>query len=522
MSIRELVEEQLEEEGEEELMEYVSDGEGQDFDEIEEPVRLDKTFPDTVFVCNLPKVNAEKKVKLLSVLDKIISADKYGANTKSLPINEDTNMSEGYLIVQFENAEKADNAAKILDGFSLDKNHTFKVVKMDQFDLEMAADLEALRQNLSKVEAPLSDEVSATWNVLLGYNASYQALEQEAHEFLAGADALQDEASSSETAGMQTFTREFELSQKMASDAAAEMRSENDAIFGNTSESVDVLSVLRSRALEQVKGSIADLEKGVGHSDRELAKVLELEEYQDNATLARVAGDIKSADDSLRQLRTWRDAADQDKKAWRDKVTAKFEEMGHALDVETLEAEEEKAAQEFAVQQAMNHLTTHLSEELGTMSEAARLQIAALTAEAGAKIRELMNDTTLSDEEKARRLAEIKDKLRRDALRVLRGGVSGDLHNSAMERKLRAAKDEVMAAVAQITSYNTGAGPSRDTLDRELARVVAKVRDAGANIDAGGAFPSVFMQRVATAAVDAEVATSDQRESAAWERWLAA
>jgi hypothetical protein len=303
-----------------------------------------------------------------------------------------------------------------------------KAVKMDQFDLEMAADLEALRQNLSKVEAPLSDEVSATWNVLLGYNASYQALEQEEHEFLAGADALQDEASSSETAGMQTFTREFELSQKMASDAAAEMRSENDAIFGNTSESVDVLSVLRSRALEQVKGSIADIEKGVGHSDRELTRVLELEQYQDNATLARVAGDIKAADDSLRQLRTWRDAADQDKKTWRDRVTAKFEEMGHALDVEALEAEEEKAAQEFAVQQAMNHLTTHLDEDLGTMSAAARSQIAALTAEAGAKIRELMSDTTLSDEEKARRLAEIKDRLRRDALAALRGGVSGDLH----------------------------------------------------------------------------------------------
>jgi hypothetical protein len=397
-----------------------------------------------------------------------------------------------------------------------------KTVKMEQFDLDMAADLEALRQNLSEVEVPLDEEVSATWSALLGHNASYQAFEQEAHAFLASTDTFQDEAASSETAGMQTFTREYERAQKTASDAAAEMSLENDAVFGNTSESIDVLSVLRTRAFEQVKGSVDDLEKGVMHSDRELAKVLELEQYQENATLERVAGDIQSADESLRQLRMWREVADQDKKAWRDKVTDKFEEMGHALDVEALEAEEERAAQEFAVQQAMNHLTTHLSEELGTMSEAARLQIAALTAEAGAKIRELMNDTTLSDEEKARRLAEIKDKLRRDALRVLRGGVAGDLHNSAMERKLRAAKDEVMAAVAQITSYNTGAGPSRDTLDRELARVVEKVREAGANIEAGGAFPSVFMQRAATVAVDTEIATSDQRESAAWERWLSA
>jgi len=273
--------------------------------------------------------------------------------------------------------------------------------------------------------------------------------------------------------------------------------------------------------LEEVQGSIADLGKGIGHTDRELAKVLELEQYQENSTLERVAGDIKSSDESLRQLRKWREVAEQDKKAWRDKVTAKFEEMGHALDVEALEEEEEKAAQAFAVQQAMNHLTTHLGEELGTMSESARLQIAALTAEAGAKIRELMNDTTLSDEEKARRLAEIKDKLRRDALRALRGGVAGDLQNSAMERKLRAAKDEVMAAVAQIASYNTGTGPSRNTLDRELARVVAKVREAGANIDAGGVFPSMFMQRLATATVDANVAITDQREDEMWERLLA-
>ncbi|CAK0899790.1 unnamed protein product, partial [Prorocentrum cordatum] len=43
-------------------------------------------------------------------------------------------MTLGMVIVTFDTAEDADNAATALDGMSLDKSHTFKVVKMDKFD----------------------------------------------------------------------------------------------------------------------------------------------------------------------------------------------------------------------------------------------------------------------------------------------------------------------------------------------------------------------------------------------------
>jgi len=140
-SIRELVEQQLEEEGEEELEEYITyeDEEGDDPDELQvrrdnasTEVRLNKTFPETVFICGLPKVGAEKTSKLNNVLDKII--DKYGSNKKVMPLNPDTNTTDGILFVTFDSAEMADNAAKQMNGFSLDKNHTFKVVKVDEFD----------------------------------------------------------------------------------------------------------------------------------------------------------------------------------------------------------------------------------------------------------------------------------------------------------------------------------------------------------------------------------------------------
>lgn len=130
--IQDLVQEQLEEEGEEDLINYVSEGEGEDIDALEEPVRMNESFPSTVFICNVPKVGATKYDKLMNVLKKLI--DKYGENEKYMPMNEAADMTEGMVIVTFQNEEAADKAVATLDGMILDKAHTFKVIKIDQFD----------------------------------------------------------------------------------------------------------------------------------------------------------------------------------------------------------------------------------------------------------------------------------------------------------------------------------------------------------------------------------------------------
>eukprot|EP00929_Paragymnodinium_shiwhaense_P034777 TRINITY_DN1887_c0_g2_i1.p2 TRINITY_DN1887_c0_g2~~TRINITY_DN1887_c0_g2_i1.p2 ORF type:complete len:705 (+),score=242.91 TRINITY_DN1887_c0_g2_i1:96-2210(+) len=128
----ELIEDKLADDGEDDLMDFVSDDEGEDYNAIEPPVTLDQTFPTTLFISGLPKVGKEKYDKLMGVLGKLI--DKYGPNKKVMPLNKDTNQTEGFLIVEYEEKADADKGAQTLDGMSLDRNHTFKVTMMDEFD----------------------------------------------------------------------------------------------------------------------------------------------------------------------------------------------------------------------------------------------------------------------------------------------------------------------------------------------------------------------------------------------------
>lgn len=131
MGIYELCQEQLEENEEEDIADFLSEGDGEDIDNLEEPIQIDESFPTTVLICNLPKVPAGKYDLLMKVLGKLI--DKYGENKKIMPMNEAGDLSEGCVIVTFKTVEEANKAATTLDGMALDKAHTFKVVKMDAF-----------------------------------------------------------------------------------------------------------------------------------------------------------------------------------------------------------------------------------------------------------------------------------------------------------------------------------------------------------------------------------------------------
>lgn len=122
----------LEEDGEDDLVDFLSEGDTEELEDPEETVKLDDTFPTTVFICNLPKVPKAKYDKLMGVLGKLI--DKYGENDKIMPMDSTGEMSEGCAIVTFKTDEQANNAASTLDGMALDKSHKFKVVKMDDFD----------------------------------------------------------------------------------------------------------------------------------------------------------------------------------------------------------------------------------------------------------------------------------------------------------------------------------------------------------------------------------------------------
>lgn len=130
--IQEYARAKLEDDDQEDMLDFLSDNEGEELDSLEAPEQLNKSFPSTIVIMNVPKVGEEKRTKLMNVLTKLI--DKYGENTKSMPVNPDTGVTDGMMIVTFKEESAAKSAVETLDGMNLDKNHAFKVVKMDLFD----------------------------------------------------------------------------------------------------------------------------------------------------------------------------------------------------------------------------------------------------------------------------------------------------------------------------------------------------------------------------------------------------
>lgn len=135
-------------------MDFVSEGEGEPLDSLEDPVNKNVKFETTVFVCGLPKIDSAKKEKLLGVLGKVL--DKYGANEKHMPFDEATGKSCGVVIVTYESIGSSDAAVATLNGFRLDSNHTFKAVKIDAFD-EITHRPDTFQPNKTLSSFPRSD-----------------------------------------------------------------------------------------------------------------------------------------------------------------------------------------------------------------------------------------------------------------------------------------------------------------------------------------------------------------------------
>jgi translation initiation factor 3 subunit B len=117
-------------EGEEELLDWLSDG---GIEEIpERDLAVDTSFPCSVFVLNIPRVDDKKFPKLEKVLNTLFGQS--GAFTMYMPINPEIGTTEGFAIMTYEDVEAAENAIKACDGMKLDAKHVFKVWKLDEFD----------------------------------------------------------------------------------------------------------------------------------------------------------------------------------------------------------------------------------------------------------------------------------------------------------------------------------------------------------------------------------------------------
>ena len=110
-----------------------------DFSDLETKFRvnLDEDFDNILIIDNLPKIDASKEEKLLSVLRKnlflpVEAIPKDGGCL--MPRDPVTGMSRGYVFVEFQNASVAGAVARIANGYRLDKSHVLSAMKFNDFD----------------------------------------------------------------------------------------------------------------------------------------------------------------------------------------------------------------------------------------------------------------------------------------------------------------------------------------------------------------------------------------------------
>lgn len=94
--------------------------------------RLDRSVDRIIVVDNIPKVGTEKKDKLRKILTNLLS--NYGKIINEFYPEDESQMLKGYLYVEYENEQSALDAVSQLNGYRLDKAHSFKVNLFSDID----------------------------------------------------------------------------------------------------------------------------------------------------------------------------------------------------------------------------------------------------------------------------------------------------------------------------------------------------------------------------------------------------
>lgn len=94
--------------------------------------RLDEAHDRIICIDQIPKVGTDKKDKLKSILQKLLTS--YGRIVNEHYPEGDDGVLKGYMFVEYENGAAATEACAQLNGYRLDKAHSFKCNFVSDFD----------------------------------------------------------------------------------------------------------------------------------------------------------------------------------------------------------------------------------------------------------------------------------------------------------------------------------------------------------------------------------------------------
>lgn len=132
----------LKEDGERSVVDYLSENEldDEELDQMEKPIYLDENFPNSLVLCNLPKVPEKKIDKLKQFLGSFIKKVFAQSNMEmtvelQMPFDHENECTHGCTFATFEKVEGANKMKEVWKGgYRLDKEHLVKIMSIEEFD----------------------------------------------------------------------------------------------------------------------------------------------------------------------------------------------------------------------------------------------------------------------------------------------------------------------------------------------------------------------------------------------------
>lgn len=251
-------------------------------------------------------------------------------------------------------------------------------------------------------------------------------------------------------------------------------------MFGSILKSADELDALRNKTVLQIEFTQRAHELDADELDQQVADLLDLEMYKEQQAMTRLKADLISANEEAKRIEQWRDVVVPNQAVWRSSVSKQFDSMGATLDAATMELHTAESEQEWAVQDAMQHLSKELDADIGKLSQGSKAQLARMAQTAGHEIAALLANERLDDKERGERIAKVKETMAERAREILAETQRVELSQAMYERGVTIAAGDLQTAMMRIanleraTTYTAPA--DRATLDKELREQIRDVK----------------------------------------------
>jgi len=249
------------------------------------------------------------------------------------------------------------------------------------------------------------------------------------------------------------------------------------------SHTIDKVGQMTTKVTAGVQYKLGSLNLEGKKIDRQLAHVLEVSELTDEGAIQKAVIEAMTAATREDKLADWQYESNRDATRFRTKIQNQFASVGHELDLTALEEAEQKAMEEWAIQTQMAQLRDHLGDEMKGMSTASQMRLAQLAQRSGAEMAGLMANKSLTDEERAKKLAEIKMRAKLDAQTILEQDGELQLEQKTAARHMKVVTHNMEAGEEKLAGLE-GAALPEPGVNAVVGRVQYLINEANNRIAA--------------------------------------